>query len=189
MQKRLLINLIIILVSMVFMFTFTSCTGGKKATTTDSSDVAQPADPEPTPVEPEVETKEPETQQVAEPEPEPEPEQVEPETETNTTENVQEVVFENKTVYFSFDSSNLTEDAILLLREKSDWLMNNPDLKLLIEGHCDERGTTEYNIALGDRRAERTKQYLINLGISEDRLSTISYGEEKPAVDENSEKE
>ena len=122
---------------------------------------------------------------------EPEPEQetpVEPETETNTTENVQEIIFENKTVYFSFDSSSLTKNAIKLLKEKADWLMNNPTYKLVIEGHCDERGTTEYNIALGDRRAERTKQYLISLGISENRLSTISYGEEKPAYSDKNEK-
>jgi peptidoglycan-associated lipoprotein len=66
------------------------------------------------------------------------------------------------------------------LRENAAWLKKNPKMKIQIEGYCDERGTAEYNLALGERRANMTKKYLLSLGISSDRISTISYGEERP---------
>ena len=83
-------------------------------------------------------------------------------------------------VYFEYDSANLTSDAMALLKEKAQWMKNNPNARVLIEGNCDERGSNEYNLALGDRRAESAKTFLVNLGVSASRLSTISYGEEKP---------
>jgi peptidoglycan-associated lipoprotein len=67
-----------------------------------------------------------------------------------------------------------------LLREKADWLQANPSETVMIEGHCDERGTTVYNLALGERRANIVRTYLVNLGVSPRRLGTVSYGEEKP---------
>ena len=88
--------------------------------------------------------------------------------------------FENEDVYFEFDSANLTSDAQMLLKEKAQWLEANADARAVIEGNCDERGSNEYNLALGDRRAEAAKTFLVNLGISASRLTTISYGEEKP---------
>jgi peptidoglycan-associated lipoprotein len=89
--------------------------------------------------------------------------------------------FLNDDVHFEFDSSNLLPEAQEILRWKASWLQKNPNVQVTIEGHCDERGTNEYNLALGDRRANSTKSYLMDLGIYGSRLNTISYGEERPA--------
>ena len=83
-------------------------------------------------------------------------------------------------IYFDFDKSTLTPAAQDNLLRKAEWLRENPDATVTIEGHCDERGTNEYNLALGDRRAESAKAFLIDLGIDPMRLTTISYGEERP---------
>ncbi len=87
-------------------------------------------------------------------------------------------------IHFDFDKSDIRADSREILQKNADWLQNNPDIKIQIEGHCDERGTAEYNLALGERRAMSTKKYLISLGISADRIYTISYGEELP-IDPN----
>ncbi len=87
-------------------------------------------------------------------------------------------------IHFDFDKSDIKTDARETLQKNADWLQNNPDIKIQIEGHCDERGTAEYNLALGERRAMSTKKYLVSLGISADRIYTISYGEELP-IDPN----
>jgi peptidoglycan-associated lipoprotein len=89
-------------------------------------------------------------------------------------------MFMNEDIYFEFDSSVLLPMAREVLSRKADWLRENPDASVIIEGHCDERGTNAYNIALGDRRAETAKAYLVDLGIDELLLTTISYGEERP---------
>jgi peptidoglycan-associated lipoprotein len=83
-------------------------------------------------------------------------------------------------IHFDFDKSFLREDAKLILREVAAFLKANPAASILIEGHCDERGTPEYNIALGERRAESAKSYLVSLGVKADAVSTVSFGEEKP---------
>lgn len=82
--------------------------------------------------------------------------------------------------FFSFNSPQLDGAARAALLSTAQWLLDNPDMNLLIEGHCDERGTQAYNLALGDRRAESARQYLVFLGIDPNRLRTISYGEERP---------
>jgi peptidoglycan-associated lipoprotein len=84
-------------------------------------------------------------------------------------------------IYFDFDQSVIRPDAQEVLRKKAEFLRENPGVSVAIEGHCDERGTAEYNLALGERRALAAKAFLMNLGISSSRLSTISYGEERPA--------
>jgi len=83
-------------------------------------------------------------------------------------------------IYFDFDKSTLTPAAQDNLLRKAEWLRENSDATVTIEGHCDERGTNEYNLALGDRRAESAKSFLTDLGIDPSRLTTISYGEERP---------
>lgn len=83
-------------------------------------------------------------------------------------------------IYFDLDRSDIKDESRSTLSDNADWLKKNKDSKVTIEGHCDERGTEEYNIALGQRRASSTKSYLVNLGISANRLSTKSYGEERP---------
>lgn len=85
-------------------------------------------------------------------------------------------------VFFELDSSALTPEAQETLRKQAAFMLQNPKLKAMIEGHCDERGAREYNLALGERRANEVKEYLMNLGISANRLSTVSYGKERPAV-------
>jgi peptidoglycan-associated lipoprotein len=84
-------------------------------------------------------------------------------------------------VYFDFDDFSLGQEAKKTLAQNAAWLINNPQREIIIEGHCDERGTDEYNIALGERRANSTKRYLIVLGVNGSQLSTISFGEERPA--------
>jgi peptidoglycan-associated lipoprotein len=88
--------------------------------------------------------------------------------------------FENVDVHFAFDSYALDELARDVLLEKARFLEDRPEVKILIEGHCDERGTEQYNLALGDRRAYAAKQYLMGLGIADERMNTVSYGEERP---------
>ena len=85
-------------------------------------------------------------------------------------------------VFFNYDSSELDSDAQELLQDQVAWLKQYSDVSIIIEGHCDERGTREYNLALGEKRAQSVKNYLISLGVSEGRVSTISYGKERPAV-------
>jgi peptidoglycan-associated lipoprotein len=89
--------------------------------------------------------------------------------------------FENLNIYFDYDRSNLKPDAQQVLREKAGFMRANPSYSVLIAGNCDDRGTEEYNLALGERRAMSAKKYLVALGISPNRLKTISYGELRPA--------
>lgn len=84
-------------------------------------------------------------------------------------------------IYFDFDRSNIRLDAREILKANADIFKQNANTKIIVEGHCDERGTAEYNMALGERRAQEAKQYLVNLGIDSSRIATISYGEERPA--------
>jgi peptidoglycan-associated lipoprotein len=91
-------------------------------------------------------------------------------------------------IFFDFDQSVIRPDAQEVLRKKAEFLRENSGSSVIIEGHCDERGTAEYNLALGERRALAAKAFLMNMGISSSRLSTISYGEERP-VDPDSNEE
>ncbi len=84
-------------------------------------------------------------------------------------------------VHFEFDKSDLTPTGREILTKNAEWIKNNQPVELLIEGHCDERGTVDYNLALGDRRAKSARKYLILLGCDADKIFTISYGEERPA--------
>lgn len=88
-----------------------------------------------------------------------------------------------RTVYFALDSWALDEDAHAVLDFDAKVLRDNPGLVVRIEGHCDERGTVEYNISLGQKRADAVRDYLVGAGVAENRLSTLSYGKERPAVD------
>jgi len=85
-------------------------------------------------------------------------------------------------IFFSFDRSDISPEAREILTRQADWLRRYPNVTVTIEGHCDERGTREYNLALGERRAQAAKNVLVALGIPASRISTISYGKERPAV-------
>lgn len=86
-------------------------------------------------------------------------------------------------VFFEYDSSALDAQAQDVLARQANWMQQNSSITVTVEGHCDERGTREYNIALGERRAYAAKKYLVSQGVSPDRISTISYGKERPAVE------
>ena len=97
-----------------------------------------------------------------------------------TQEAIEEVEVQDR-VFFKYDSSDLSDDAKKILDTQVAWLKSDPTIKIVIEGHCDERGTREYNIALGERRANAAKSYLVSEGVTESRLTVISYGKERPA--------
>jgi peptidoglycan-associated lipoprotein len=87
---------------------------------------------------------------------------------------------EVETVYFAYDSSSLTDAARATLTKNAEWLKGHSDVKVQVAGHCDQRGTEEYNLALGQRRAVQVRDYYKTLGIAANRIATISYGKEKP---------
>jgi peptidoglycan-associated lipoprotein len=94
---------------------------------------------------------------------------------------------ENQDILFDFDSAVLSADAQEILREKARWLQSNPRVTVILEGHCDDRGTNEYNLALGEKRARSARKFLMTLGVGGSRLSTVSYGEERPLIPGESE--
>jgi len=83
-------------------------------------------------------------------------------------------------VFFGFDRYNLTPEARYTLQQQAAWMVSNSTVNVSVEGHCDERGTREYNLALGERRASAVADYLMTLGVPATRISTISYGKERP---------
>jgi peptidoglycan-associated lipoprotein len=90
-------------------------------------------------------------------------------------------------IYFDYDKSNIRPDAVPVLQANGEWLRAHAKANIVIEGHCDERGSAEYNLGLGDRRATAAKEYLVTLGIDGNRIRTISYGKEKPVCTEHNE--
>ncbi len=90
-------------------------------------------------------------------------------------------------VYYEFDSTDLAANAQAILKQNADWMKNNPQSRVEVEGHCDDLGSNEYNLALGAKRAQTAKDFLINQGVAPERLVTISYGKEAPACFEQSE--
>lgn len=103
-----------------------------------------------------------------------------------TPEKSQEIEVQDR-VFFSYDSFEISDESKKILDTQVSWLKNDEKIKITIEGHCDERGTREYNIALGEKRANSAKEYLVNNGINENSISIISYGKEKPAFFGNNE--
>ncbi len=90
-------------------------------------------------------------------------------------------------IYFAFDSSSIDEESRAVVEAHAAYLADNPGIKVHLEGHADERGTREYNLALGERRAQSVERMLRVLGIAADRITTVSYGEEKPVAPEHNE--
>jgi peptidoglycan-associated lipoprotein len=91
------------------------------------------------------------------------------------------------TVHFEFDRSDVTDEGRAILQRQAAWLQKYPQVRITVQGHCDERGTREYNLALGARRANAVREYLASLGVSSGRLDTISYGKERPVCTESDE--
>ena len=165
MRKKLLINLAMVLVIPAFLFTV-SCA---KKTIRDDTSLAQQTEDEAAAEK--AKQEELARQQAIE--------------EQGLQEEAERVaaarnLFLNEDIFFEFDSAVLLAEAQGILKKKAEWLINNSDVTATIEGHCDERGTNEYNLALGERRAESAKTFLMDLGIAGSRLNSISYGEERP---------
>jgi len=177
MRKKLWIKLILLLIIPGFLFTV-SCT--KKAVTSDT-EVTQPIE--------EKDLKAKEAAEKARQEELARQRAIEEERlkEEAAKREAARNQFLTQDIYFDFDSFSILPEAQEILSNKAEWLQDNSDVTVTIEGHCDERGTIEYNLALGDRRAESAKAYLVNLGIAESRLNTISYGEERPMDPSNNE--
>ncbi|HWR58443.1 MAG TPA: peptidoglycan-associated lipoprotein Pal [Thermodesulfovibrionales bacterium] len=100
---------------------------------------------------------------------------------------VEEIPGMFKDVYFDYDKYHIREDAKTTLKAVADYLIKNSANKMLVEGHCDDRGTSEYNLGLGDKRAKAVKDYLISLGVPSSRIDSISYGKEKPLCNDQKE--
>lgn len=178
-------NITIIGIFVVLIFSlaiFTGCSEKKSVVKSDETKI-QEAAPIPAPAPPA--TTEPTTQ-----------EDVAPAKETakiKDTANEQSSLMEATTkspvsdINFDFDSYSIRPDAREILKTNADYLLKNRVSSIVVEGHCDERGTAEYNMALGERRAQETKKFLVNLGINESIVKTISYGEERPLDPNNSE--
>ena len=163
MQKKMWLMIVLLLVVPVLMFTF-GCQ--KKAVTQAKAPAPAPAAapapapaPAPTPQKGPAPAAPPETS----------------------------MMIMQEDIYYDFDKSTLKPAAQDNLMKKAAWLRANPNATVTIEGHCDERGTNEYNLALGDRRADSAKAFLVDLGIAASRLTTVSYGEERPVCTQHTE--
>lgn len=99
---------------------------------------------------------------------------------SSMSEAAKKAAFEDEEIHFDFDKYVLTPQAMMVLDDKAAYLREHPEVRVLVEGHCDDRGSNEYNLALGDRRANSAKNYLVKSGVAESRITTISYGEEQP---------
>jgi len=96
------------------------------------------------------------------------------------SEEARRAAYEDEDIHFDFDKYVLTPQAMMILDDKAAYLREHSGVRVLVEGHCDDRGSSEYNLALGDRRANSAKNYLVRSGVAASRITTISYGEEQP---------
>jgi peptidoglycan-associated lipoprotein len=158
MQKNRVARLLLLII-IVVSFLFVACTGKNVA-------------PEP------QETPE---AAVSEPQPQPPPEEYQPEPIDNQFPDGWET-FVNEDIYFNKNSSVLLPEAKEVLNRKAAWLHEHPDVRIVIQGHSDEKGSAEYNMALADHRAGNAKSYLLGHGIATERLAVVSYGSESPAT-------
>jgi peptidoglycan-associated lipoprotein len=99
----------------------------------------------------------------------------------NTLEEVNRQGYLQK-IHFEYDKYLIKDDMKPIMAENAEWLLQHPTVEIRIEGHCDERGTTEYNIALGEKRADSARDYLVSLGVAERKIQVVSYGKSKPLV-------
>jgi peptidoglycan-associated lipoprotein len=141
----------------------------KKTTPPPAPEAVRPAPSPPEPVRSEPITETPAKEST-----------IAPETSTTATAGSDQLQGELQKIYFNFDSADLSDDSRSNLSKNAEMLSKRAGVKIRIEGNCDERGSDEYNMALGERRARAARDYLVNLGVQGERISIISYGEEKP---------
>ena len=168
MRKKLWICLALVCIvpGLLFTVSCTTTSGGDDTETTEETTTAEPAATEEVPVTQPADSTTPVT---------------------DTTDMTKEQIFYNEHVYFEYDKASLTAYGQEVLTRKAEFMSENADVYITMEGHCDERGTNEYNLALGDKRAQSAKSFLADLGVAANRVSTVSYGEERPADDGSSE--
>jgi len=166
---------LVVLLAVGFLGFFISCTSSEEATDT-------------MPVEEEVLNEEIDEMDVSEEEPtlDDTKEEVASE-EADVSPAPTKILFDKNAIHFEYDKSDILSEDEEILKNKAQYLAAYPDRKIQIEGHCDERGSNQYNLALGERRAHSTKVYLIGLGVKPEQLDTISYGEEKPVDSQSNE--
>ncbi len=174
MKSRQLMYVFVVLLMSIFVLW--GCP--KKAEVTSAPEPQKEAAAEPAKEEPKVEQK---AEPAAQPEAAPAAKEEQPQ------ESAAAASTGLESIHFDFDKSFIRADAKPVMRANAEWLKANPNVKIRIEGNCDERGTKEYNQALGQRRATSAKKYLTDLGISAKRISLISYGKEKPICTEHNE--
>jgi len=176
-------NLTLIGIFVVFIFSLTIFTGCSEKKSVVKSDETKVQEVAPAPAPPT--TAEPTPQESAAP-----PQET---TKIKDTANEQSSLMEATTkspvsdINFDYDSYSIRPDAREILKANADYLLKHKVSSIVVEGHCDERGTAEYNMALGERRAQETKKFLVNLGINESTTKTVSYGEERPLDPNNNE--
>lgn len=141
----------------------------------------EPPDTEPEDTAPTVEAPDEEPERDTEPPEAGDWEEREPARNVLTPEQINQMQI-LRTIHFDYDRSEIRTDQRPVLQQNAQWLREHPGVTILVEGHCDERGTREYNQALGERRANAARQYLISLGVESDRIQVISYGEERPTA-------
>ncbi len=187
-MKRNLIVATLVIFAFSSVFLLSSCAKKKlvaeeKEVTAAPKEEAKVEEEKPAEVEVAKEAKEPEEKKVEEvrvEKPEVLEEAKKEAVEEKVWEDTRGLRFEAEAIYFDFDKSFIRAEYRPVLAKKAEFLKDNPDIIVRIEGNCDERGTNEYNLALGERRADSAKRFFISLGISPDRIETISYGEERP---------
>jgi peptidoglycan-associated lipoprotein len=167
-MRRAHVSLIVVLIISLALFAV-----GCAKKTVDKSEEVKP------PVQQEVKVEQPAPPAPAAPEKPKEEAKVETPAPVPSLEDAMKA-FEDKNIYFDFDKYSLQSEAKDVLKQKAEFLKTHSNITIQIEGHCDERGTTEYNLALGERRAKVAQDYMVSLGVAKERISTISYGEEKP---------
>jgi peptidoglycan-associated lipoprotein len=190
-MKRTLIVLTLVVFACSSAFLFSAC--AKKQVVAEEEEIVAPIEP----VEEAIPEEELPTEEFVEVVPEeaarPVEEEVEltqireAEAEERALQERRAARFEGESIYFDFDKSFIKPEYRPVLEEKAEYLRDYGNTRIRIEGNCDERGTNEYNLALGERRANSAKNFLVSLGISPDRIETISYGEERPLFLEHNE--
>jgi peptidoglycan-associated lipoprotein len=175
MARKLMTSGVVLVLVLAVTFLVGACSQRKSRV--DSSDVKAPSAMDKLSAEEEEARRRAEAERRAQAE-----RQAQSEGATQRSQKVMDEVqaFESEPVYFDFDRSEIRPEYRPLLENKAAWLKARPEHRIRIEGHCDERGTAEYNLALGEKRASSVMDYLVTLGVPAKRMSTISYGEERP---------
>jgi len=175
MARKLMTSGVVLVLVLAVTFLVGACSQRKSRV--DSSDVKAPSAMDKLSAEEEEARRRAEAERRAQAE-----RQAQSEGATQRSQKVMDEVqaFESEPVYFDFDRSEIRPEYRPLLENKAAWLKARPEHRIRIEGHCDERGTAEYNLALGEKRAFSVMDYLVTLGVPAKRMSTISYGEERP---------